>query len=413
MRKKIFNFILVFVFMLNQISILPAYATGTNAEGDKVIINRTVNGSNLEVGDTFIVDYTITPKSIAVDYDSIFGEYKDKLYKKFQKDNEMIQMKQYWFEGKNNFASVDDKFYEIVAHGNDRELTQDEKKELQEGKIIEVNNDYYRDITELFSQKMNVNATAHFQESFSQGLEVVNPENLPQGLRVEENKIVGDIPVYYSKHEDKFKAEDISFNINYKVKENTPYTLGVNKGSFVEYTLGGDYKGYEKEYLNEVQISVLQLINVVKQGIFVKDDKANKYIVGGNESEEDKVKVNSIDIIRTMVHHIGVMVEVNNNKSKFEIEVDSRYNTGNAKLNIYELNNGILNRTPVYNATCKLNQMNNEFLKYQFENGKTYIIQYTFITNAQENTQVVNKVKIDNAEVAKLKMLVEKLPELD
>lgn len=152
--------------------------------------------------------------------------------------------------------------------------------------------------------------------------------------------------------------------------------------------------------------------NVVKQGIFVKDDKANNYIIVESESEESNVKFSSIRIIRTIVQHIGVIVEVNNNKSKFEIEVDSRYNTGNTKLNVYELNNGMLSRTPVFTATCKLNEISNQ-LSNQFKNGKTYIVEYTFITNAQENTEVVNKVKIDNAEAAKLKMKVEKLPELD
>ncbi|MCY6370906.1 VWA domain-containing protein [Clostridium ganghwense] len=263
----------------NSLETVPLSSESINVSNKQIIsddlvqIQRTINDNSLSLGETFLANYRIIPQSISVDYDNIFGEYRGKLYKKFRKNNGKIQMKQYWFGDKNNFTPIDDKLYEIVAHGNYKNLTQEEKKELQEGKIIQVGNHYYREITASVNEKFknSLTADAHFEESFTQGLEVVNAENLPQGLRVEGNKIVGDIPVYYSKGGDKFNADEISFNITYKTKKNNSYKLGANDESFVEYTLGEEYDGQEKEYFSEAQISLEQSSNKPKVTIKVSD----------------------------------------------------------------------------------------------------------------------------------------------
>ncbi|MCY6484587.1 VWA domain-containing protein [Clostridium aestuarii] len=147
--------------------------------------------------------------------------------------------------------------------------------------------------------------------------------------------------------------------------------------------------------------------NVVKQGIFVKNNSAEGYIVGGEGAQ------GNINIIKTMVQHIGVKVKVNNNKSKFGIDVGTPNPDKNTKLSIYEINNGVLKKIPVFTAACKLNEISDKILECGFENGKTYIIEYTFAGNEKKGTKITSEVKVDGIKAAKLTMIIKELPKLD
>lgn len=106
----------------------------------------------------------------------------------------------------------------------------------------------------------NISASAHFEETFSSNLEVVNSDGLPNGLRVSGSKIAGDINnIYYTLNDNKtnYTAKPIEFTVTYRAKDdiNGNYILGENNSSFVRYNVSYDDKNDKQtKYFNELRI---------------------------------------------------------------------------------------------------------------------------------------------------------------
>lgn len=85
--------------------------------------------------------------------------------------------------------------------------------------------------------KANISATAHFQETIDGNVEIVNPDQLPYGLHLENGKLIGDINnIYYTLSEDGsyYEAEPVEFTVTYKPSSSIRF--GQNNSSFVNYT---------------------------------------------------------------------------------------------------------------------------------------------------------------------------------
>lgn len=86
--------------------------------------------------------------------------------------------------------------------------------------------------------KANISANAHFQETIDGNIEIVNPDQLPYGLHLENGKLIGDINnIYYTLSEDGsyYEAEPIEFTVTYKPGTNSSIRFGENNSSFVNY----------------------------------------------------------------------------------------------------------------------------------------------------------------------------------
>ncbi|GCD13235.1 hypothetical protein Ctaglu_48580 [Clostridium tagluense] len=283
----------------------------------------------------------------------------------------------------------------------------------------------------------NVSAEISFDETIpgAQYIEAVTREdgkhvvgNNSEWLTINEDRITGSLKnINYTKQGDYFVAEPIKFSLKFKGKESCNLDKAVAK-----YTVNKNSKDKsEEKSFNKLPINITKTNNIIKQGIFVKDNKTNNYILGGTESVENKIKTNSINIVRTIKQSIGIMIKVNTSDINIEIEIDTenkdlKLDDKGSKLNVHEINDGVISKEPVFTKLCKLNKItNNDFVgkdingkDFTFETGKTYIIEYIFVTDIKESNsislvQIINKVKIDGIEKGKLKIDVKGLPKLE
>lgn len=105
-----------------------------------------------------------------------------------------------------------------------------------------------------FAEKIvsTIHGNATFQESISDNLEVVDTDKLPYGLKVENNKLTGNIDIEYTLNSDKYLSNPIEFTVKYKVKDNNVCKLGAGGNtSFVKLDVQGktDIKYLEEKIL--------------------------------------------------------------------------------------------------------------------------------------------------------------------
>lgn len=126
----------------------------------------------------------------------------------------------------------------------------------------------------------NVEGSFHFEETFSSNLEVSG--SLPEGFRIEGNKIVGDVTgINYRLEDNVIKTDPYDFNITFKAKDEGPYYLGHGGNtSKLTYNVTKDYTGQQTLFFPELKID--SLINT-EISIEVKDSTGTVDVFDSND----------------------------------------------------------------------------------------------------------------------------------
>lgn len=233
----------------------------------------------------------------------------------------------------------------------------------------------------------NISATAHFEEVFTDNLEVVNPSSLPNGLTVEGNKIAGDITNIYYKLDSlgqNYTADSVSFTVKYRAKGNAPYVLGAGgTTSSVIFTASNQSN---KKYFPELQISD-GLLNINRitdaKDLRVGDTFDVKYTITPNPifAQGQTVNNNRTKDIVLVIDTSGSM--------DWTVDGEERYNNGG---NLKQGEKYRKSRLDIMQTVANnfVNQFNDSNLRISLVEYSTYAARNINLTS--DKTAIINTI---------------------
>lgn len=250
----------------------------------------------------------------------------------------------------------------------------------------------------------NISASAHFEETFSSNLEVVNSDGLPNGLSVSGSKIVGDINnIYYALNDKKtsYTAKPIEFTVTYRAKANISrdYILGENgNSSFVRYNVSYDDKNNEQtKYFNELRVARSDdriinhgIYNEKLSGYIKKPDENNTYNITNRIPIKMamKVKINS-DNVEIRLDLAGDFVKEDITFEKYELKDDGTINDGSLEEFLFP--------SEEFSSSSETSNIIIESSdKFKFEPKKNYILIYTIKPKKCNDNSITINPYIDN-----------------
>lgn len=257
-------------------------------------------------------------------------------------------------------------------------------------------NNIYESIQKII--QTNVSGKLYMEESLSSNLQV---ESCPNGFKVENNKLVGNLNnVYYTLSEDGkyYKAEPVEFTVKYKVKENGDLYLGKGNTSFVKMNV---LDKSETKKLEECRIESTNS-TIINQGIFKGFGKVNNYIHSVKDTK----------IANTMPINLAMEVEIKTSKSELDLKIQGNINNNSFKFKKYEIKDGVINLN-----SCQQKEFTNakEFKftnspDFKLEKDKNYIITYTLIPEGNKGDNINIQTSADNNEVKRMNLKIDNLP---
>lgn len=282
------------------------------------------------------------------------------------------------------------------AGSNNKEIADEANGTYYKAEDENTIKDIYESIQKII--QTNVSGKLYMEEKFSPNLQV---ESCPNGFKVENNKLVGNLNnVYYTLSEDGkyYKAEPVEFTVKYKVKENGDLYLGKGNTSFVKMNV---LDKSETKKLEECRIESTNS-TIINQGIFKGVGQTNNYIHSVKDTK----------IANTMPINLAMEVEIKTSKSELDLKIQGNINNNSFKFKKYEIKDGVINLN-----SCQEKEFTNakEFKftnspDFKLEKGKNYIITYTLIPKGNKGDNINIQTSADNNEVKRMNLKIDNLP---
>ena len=282
------------------------------------------------------------------------------------------------------------------AGSNNKEIADEANGTYYKAEDENTIKDIYESIQKII--QTNVSGKLYMEESLSSNLQV---ESCPNGFKVENNKLVGNLNnVYYTLSEDGkyYKAEPVEFTVKYKVKENGDLYLGKGNTSFVKMNV---LDKSETKKLEECRIESTNS-TIINQGIFKGFGQTNNYVHS----------VKDIKIANTMPINLAMEVEIKTSKSELDLKIQGNINNNSFKFKKYEIKDGVID----LNSWQEKEFTNGKEFKFtnssdfKLEKGKNYIITYTLIPKGNKGDNINIQTSADNNEVKRMNLKIDNLP---
>lgn len=244
-----------------------------------------------------------------------------------------------------------------------------------------------------------------YQDIFPKGITPISKNDSNTVINGQKINIKLADNITYTKDGTEYKANPITFSVYVKVDGSESYIL---KGtdSIITYT---DIDGAKSQLnFNDLNINAQGNSNILKQGIYERNNKKYKYIISKQDINED------LRVVEKMPTELAMIVDIKSSNPKIKLNISGKYTPGTITFKKYELNaDGTIN-TAVQLQTISLNSSNiemNSSNAFKLETNKRYLINYSITPNGVKNEIITVDAYIDNkSEANKMILIIDNLP---
>lgn len=246
-----------------------------------------------------------------------------------------------------------------------------------------------------------------YQDIFPKGITPISKNDSNTVINGQKINIKLPDNITYTKDGAEYKANPITFSVYGKLDASGSYIL---KGtdSIITYT---DIDGAKSQLnFNDLTINGEGTSNILKQGIYEKNNTKYKYI----RSKED---INGdLRVVQKIPAELAMVVDIKTSNPKIRLDIGGKYVTGSITFKKYELNGDGTINTAVQPETISLNSSNieiNPSNTFKLEKDKKYIINYSITPNGVKDDKITIDAYIDNkSEPDKMILVIDNLPKV-
>lgn len=177
------------------------------------------------------------------------------------------------------------------AGNNNQQIADAAKGTYQQASDEDAVNNVYSKIQQQIASQVQGNV--NFQETFNDNLEIADITKIPDGVKIDGNKLVGSFNANYTLNNDstQYTANPISFTVKYKVKTAGDCILGQGgNSSFAKLTLS---QNIDTKYLDEVKLTA----EAVKTPLIDITRTTDKQSIQAGEAVTAKYTITPKDIV--------------------------------------------------------------------------------------------------------------------
>lgn len=244
-----------------------------------------------------------------------------------------------------------------------------------------------------------------YQDVFPKGITPISKNDATTVINGQ--KISMKLPdnIVYTKDGTEYKASPITFSVYAKFDLSGNYVLQ-GSDSVVTYT---DIDGAKMQLnFNDVSINSLGKSDILKQGIYEKNNVSHQYLKSKQDTGDD------LKIVEKMPVELGMLVDIKTSKPTIKLDIIGTYVTGTITFKKYELNSdGAINMSiqpQIVSLPSSGLEMSSTDM-FKMDADKKYLITYGITPNGAVGSSIVVHAYIDNkTEPDEMILIIDKMP---